>query len=144
MFTTKSISIQIILFLSFVAHIMSWNCESYGSNTATPMKRNFFDNNPLAVCNDGSRGGYYYAPAPNNSQFSSIYLLHLPGGGQCYDEKSCSERWNKPTHNLLMSSNGFPETCHKTGLLDSDSSINSLYGVHKLLVGYCSSDGYMG
>ena len=45
-----------------------------------------------AVCNDGTRGGYYYAPS-TVTDAADTFVIHLPGGGQCYDEESCKARW---------------------------------------------------
>ncbi len=43
-----------------------------------------------------------------------------------------------------MSSKGFAEVAQKTGLLDNDPDKSPLWGANKVMLGYCSSDGYMG
>ena len=44
-----------------------------------------------ALCNDGSAGGFYYAPwtAPEKE---NIWVIYLEGGSWCYSNTSCAER----------------------------------------------------
>lgn len=72
-----------------------------------------------------------------------VFLIFLPGGGQCYDLDSCSARWSQIglTH---MSSLGFQTKIQKSGIFDSNKTKSALWGANKVLLGYCSSDGYMG
>ena len=69
-------------------------------------------------------------------------MIHLPGGGQCYDEESCQARWE--FKRASMSSSQFTPTKAKKGFLDSALRKTPFYGAHKAMLGYCSSDGYMG
>ena len=94
-----------------------------------------------SVCNDGSPGLYYYAPAID-PVFTDVFLVYLPGGGQCYDSSSCKERWKSKRYH--MSSTEAPKSISKTGLLDSSPSKSVLWGANKASLLYCSSDGYMG
>ena len=97
--------------------------------------------NDKAVCNDGSKGAYYFSPA-SLSEAKDTFVIHLPGGGQCYDEDSCNERWKfKPTS---MSSINFPPIRYKKGFLDNSMKRTPFWSANKVMLGYCSSDGYMG
>jgi hypothetical protein len=67
-----------------------------------------------AVCNDGSRGGYYFSPSAVGGA-NDTFIIHLPGGGQCYDEESCRARWEyKQTS---MTSSLFPAVKVRKGLI---------------------------
>lgn len=96
---------------------------------------------PLAVCNDGTTGAYYYSSSLNK-EMSDIIVIMLPGGGQCYDEQSCADRWQVSRN--YMSSSGFSSAIEKAGILDTDPSLSPLWAAQKAVLGYCSSDGYMG
>lgn len=135
---------SLFFFLQGVTFLLSWSCDPKEiSPTSTEMKINWLDNpEDLSICNDGTPGAYYYSPAIS-PEFNNTFLIHLPGGAQCYDEPSCNERWNTSGH-FQMSSIGFQEVCYKTGILDSSDEMSPLWGAHKVLVAYCSSDGYMG
>eukprot|EP01038_Epipyxis_sp_PR26KG_P009865 gene9865-13272_t len=138
----------LVIFLQ--STIFSWTLKrSYDSPTASTLTLTKFTekyNSDFdfsdALCNDGSIGGYYFKTAKNPSQID-IFFVYLPGGGQCYDEQSCTDRWEQSgsTH---MSSKGFTDTIQKTGILDEDPRKSPLWGVNKAILGYCSSDGYMG
>ena len=94
-----------------------------------------------ALCNDGTKGGYYYAPS-TVADAADTYVIHLPGGGQCYDEESCQARWE--VKRSSMSSSQLTPTKAKKGFMDSALRKTPFYGAHKAMLGYCSSDGYMG
>ena len=93
-----------------------------------------------AVCNDGSPGGYYFA---QGTAGSDSFLVHLPGGGQCWDLATCAARWG-PSGSSLMSTQGAPATVSIGGIFDNDASTSPLASFHKASLVYCSSDGYMG
>lgn len=90
------------------------------------------------VCNDGTRGGYYFGKALDPQQ-TDIWVIHLPGGGQCYDEQSCNSRSKG-----LMSSKNFDSKIYVQGFLDKSPAKTPLWGANKAYLAYCSSDGYMG
>ena len=97
--------------------------------------------NQNAVCNDGSKGAYYFSPA-SLAEAKDTFVIHLPGGGQCYDEDSCNERWKfKPTS---MSSTNFLPVRYKKGFMDNSMKKTPFWSANKVMLGYCSSDGYMG
>ena len=43
-----------------------------------------------------------------------------------------------------MSSQKFPESCPMNGILSASPDISPHWNANKVLVGYCSSDGFMG
>ena len=60
---------------------------------------------PTAVCNDGTPAIYMWKKSPTNSTRWTVFLA---GGGSCYDEASCAERWKfdaPPLHHLMSSKN---------------------------------------
>ena len=132
--------LQPVLCVIFVlGQFSSVHVES--TDTSQPLDFHLFEdavNFPFAVCNDGSRGGYFYSAAIDPSQ-STVFVIHLPGGGQCYDKTSCDER-----DMSMKSSTGYNSTLNVTGFLDSSPAKTPLWGANKAYLGYCSSDAYMG
>lgn len=132
----------------FCAFIFSSNCQFvFGDapiQTGTQLFLNRFsdiEENQDAVCNDGTKGGYYFSPA-SLVEANDTFIIHLPGGGQCYDEDSCNERWKfKPSS---MSSTNFPASKFKKGFMDNSMKKTPFWSANKVMLGYCSSDGYMG
>jgi hypothetical protein len=118
--------------------------ETRSSSTETTLSLEWFpdDYDPLAVCNDGTRGGYYFKEAID-STMKNIYVIFLPGGGQCYDEASCQDRWDS-IGSTFMSSRGFTPTIEEGGLLDSSPQNSPFWAANKAVLSYCTSDGYMG
>lgn len=81
------------IFLLFLpSFLLSWACDLEPlSPSSTKMHLiSLSSADPFAVCNDGTAGGYYFSPSPTSK---NIFLIHLPGGAQCYDEESCQKRW---------------------------------------------------
>ena len=95
-----------------------------------------------AICNDGSIGGFYHTQAIDVSM-QQTFLVFLPGGGQCFDEGSCATRWDT-AGSTYMSSKGWSDTIQKSGIFDTHPMKSPLWGANKVMLGYCSSDGYMG
>lgn len=138
------------VFILMLSHLFLIKCEDGGQVLTLKM----FDINmePTALCNDGTPGGYYFASAIDSSQ-SNVYVIYLPGaefelffftnpmtgGGQCYDESSCTSRSQD-----MMSSTHFSNTVVVNGFLDSSPSKSPLWAANKAYLGYCSSDAYMG
>ena len=107
-----------------------------GSGTQLFLNRFSDDNeNNLAVCNDGTKGAYYFSAA-SLAEANDTFIIHLPGGGQCYDEDSCNERWKfKPSS---MSSANFPATKYKKGFMDNSMKKTPFWSANKVMLGYCS------
>lgn len=91
------------------------------------------------VCNDGTPGGYYFAPA--SAPTRDLFLVYLPGGNQCWDEATCASRWTGASS--FMSSAGAPAQISIGGIFAEDER-NPLKGASKAQLIYCSSDGYVG
>ena len=128
---------------SFLAIIASTFLYSLSLIECDPQTLNLipFDDlnsDPHALCNDGTRGGYYFAKALDPEQ-SNVFVVHLPGGGQCYDKVSCDSR----SANMKSFSYAAP-TISVGGFLDASPDRTPLWGANKAYLYYCSSDGYMG
>jgi hypothetical protein len=103
---------------------------------------------PLAVCNDGSEAVYYFAAASNPDR-ARVWQIWLQGGGNCWDEASCSGRdkpltsTNIPDSEALCWGPCFPDTWPMPGGVLS-SSDPSFGGSNKAYVKYCTSDMHIG
>lgn len=94
-----------------------------------------------AVCNDGSPATYYWKKSTTGS---NKWLVFLMGGGQCYDQQSCEERWNADPNHFMMSSKSYPETYKVGGIMSPNPDESPLHDANKAYLFYCSSDGHMG
>lgn len=109
--------------------------------SATTLTARFLSGvDPRAVCVDGSPGAYYFAPGASTG--ASTWIVHLEGGGWCYDDESCSKRCPEDTSAPLCSSKSFAETRELQGVFNADDAM--LQAANKVFVPYCSSDGHMG
>jgi O-palmitoleoyl-L-serine hydrolase len=130
--------------LVFFAKCQSIFSDSLPVQSGTQLFLSRFSDEPEndnAVCNDGTKGGYYFSPA-SLAEADDTFVIHLPGGGQCYDEDSCNERWKFKS--ISMSSTNFPATKYKKGFMDNSMKKTPFWSANKVMLGYCSSDGYMG
>lgn len=130
--------------LVFIAKCQSIFSDSPPVQSGTQLFLSRFSDEPEndnAVCNDGTKGGYYFSPA-SLAEADDTFVIHLPGGGQCYDEDSCNERWKFKS--ISMSSTNFPATKYKKGFMDNSMKKTPFWSANKVMLGYCSSDGYMG
>ncbi|MBU0982096.1 pectinacetylesterase family protein [Patescibacteria group bacterium] len=94
-----------------------------------------------AVCNDGSPAVYYYRPGMEG--YEDKWVVHLKGGGSCFDEQSCTERWK--TQRSLMSSKNYNNYMKGAGIMSADSSVNpDFYAFNHVYVPYCTSDVHSG
>jgi hypothetical protein len=101
---------------------------------------------PHAACNDGSpavfllRKGFGVA--------ASRWVIYLDGGGQCYNQATCSQRQNTHSEDLISSvpfSTGSVTFTPVTGILSPDPSQNpDFYDANLVQISYCSSDFWMG
>ncbi len=93
---------------------------------------------PLAVCNDGTRAVYYFDP-PTSPSRASKFIVHLQGGGWCYSDATCAARGS-----WLKTSDGTQPTRAVVAgsLLNMDDG--PLAGAGAMYVHYCSSDAYVG
>lgn len=97
---------------------------------------------PFAVCNDGSPTAFHFAPAIDPA-YQNTFLIYLPGGGQCFDYESCTTRW-KNSGNTYMSSKSYTNVTLRGGIFDTNPANSPFWGANKVILGYCTSDGYMG
>lgn len=98
-----------------------------------------------AVCNDGTPAGYYFAPGTGVG--ATVWIIHLQGGGFCYDLLSCQRRAQSLNAQTIMSSNGWPTVSvgSGNGLMSSDPLENpDFYNANRVYVRYCSSDVFSG
>lgn len=109
-----------------------------------------------AVCNDGSPAAIFVRPAvatlPNGqpNPLRKSYLIHFKGGGSCRSFDECQARFcrsgpapgqtDKPG---LMSSRGWPTLMRGTGLM-AEIPQNRFALMNQVLLGYCSSDTWIG
>lgn len=100
---------------------------------------------PQALCNDGTPAAYVLRPGAGAA--ANRWLISLQGGGECYDQASCSSRAaDTPT---LVSSAPYranPSSAFGMGgLMDSNPNNNpDFYDASTVEVLYCSSDEWSG
>ena len=100
---------------------------------------------PLALCNDGTAAAYVLRPGAGAA--ANRWLISLQGGGECYDQASCSSR--AATMPTLVSSASYqanPSSAFgQGGLLSPAASSNpDFYDASTVQVLYCSSDDWSG
>jgi len=110
-----------------------------------PWVPRFLRSYPLAICNDGSPGAYFYRQGWKNSR---RWFIYLDGVGWCWDNDSCENSW-KRSHGT---SNGFAKTKEElkpradmylnTGIFDPKRS--PIKDAHIAFVKSCSNDAFMG
>tara|TARA_B100000902_G_scaffold58047_1_gene65076 strand:- start:187 stop:1206 length:1020 start_codon:yes stop_codon:yes gene_type:complete len=91
--------------------------------------------NKDSVCNDGKNANYWIA-----NQNSKKWLIHLPGGGGAWNEKSFIDR-DKYKKESINKSKNYSEP------IKSHSALGSMLfeqGYNVIKVHYCSSDMYAG
>jgi cysteine-rich repeat protein len=110
-------------------------------------------------CNDGSPYQYYYRPSPLG--LSTTWIIHLEGGGQCYDQASCLARVKEDTWRRLdakrTTSKQYSPTRIMSGLFsakhsNAGSDLTSLSpdvqtevpNANIIYAPYCSSDAWLG
>lgn len=98
-----------------------------------------------AVCNDGSPSGYYFVPSTTGS---TVWVIHMQGGGYCYDNASCASRRNDPEKNTSISSVNWesnPPVEDEKGILNPNPLKNPyFYNANRVYMRYCSSDLFSG
>jgi len=109
---------------------------SLDSQSAT-LKRFVVDTDPLAVCNDGSPAVYYFSKGDHR-----LWLVSLEGGGWCWDDSTCSQRYRESP--FYMSSRSYSAQVEMTGVFSNDPEKSPMSRATKVFVKYCSSDGYSG
>ena len=95
-----------------------------------------------SLCNDGTPAYYYFSPSPKIPRSKTV-VIYFPGGGQCYDKLSCTNRFNIRGTKYMSSKASLVERSW-SGVLDNSPLRNSLWYANKVYISYCSSDAFMG
>lgn len=92
-----------------------------------------------AACLDGSAPGYYYRAGTGEGM--SKWIVHLEGGGWCYNEDECAQRSRTP----LGSSKSWAPTFEPQGFLSDNASANAdFYDWNVVFVKYCDGASFAG
>ena len=95
---------------------------------------------PDALCNDGTVPAFWIRPGSGSG--ATTWVFWFQGGQLCYDPYTCSGRASATPG--LVSSNGFVPQAG-AGLLSSSAKENPLLSnANVVLMGYCSSDTWVG
>lgn len=100
---------------------------------------------PSAICNDGTPGVFYYAPATREEDRNKWFIF-LQGGGGCRDGQSCAERWCHANTNYgmdKMTTSLTKPMIRGNGFLDPRPD-NRFGSWNRVLIFYCSSDFWSG
>ncbi|HYH08629.1 MAG TPA: pectin acetylesterase-family hydrolase [Thermoanaerobaculia bacterium] len=100
---------------------------------------------PNAVCNDATPAVFYYGPA-SKVEDRNKWIIFLQGGGTCVDGQSCAQRWCSIDTNYgmdKMSSSLTKPRIRGGGFLNPGSQ-NRFGSWNRVLIFYCSSDGWIG
>jgi hypothetical protein len=100
---------------------------------------------PQAVCNDGSAAAYVLRPGAGAA--ANRWIISLQGGGECFDQTTCSTR--AATMPTLVSTASFqanPSSAFGQGGILGDTPGNNpdFYDASMVQVLYCSSDDWSG
>ena len=92
-----------------------------------------------AVCLDGTPPGYYFRPSQGCG--ATKWVIHLEGGGWCFDESSCYDR----SMTDLGSSKNWRPSLSLYGFLSDDSTVNpDFYQWNVAYVKYCDGASFTG
>ena len=92
-------------------------------------------------CLDGSPSGFYYSPPPNDGKNSSLWVIHLDGGGACASKSTCMQRANTSSG----SSNYWNKTHKGSNEWSDDPVLNpDFYMAHHVVIPYCTGDVHLG
>ncbi len=94
-----------------------------------------------ALCNDGSDAVYFFSEGTGDG--ADKWVIWFEGGGGCYDEESCADRWQEQKY--LMTSNTTASRVQKGGILSASEDKNpDFYNWNHVMLNYCSSDNWIG
>ncbi|XP_064394259.1 uncharacterized protein LOC135341593 [Halichondria panicea] len=92
-----------------------------------------------AVCLDGTPPGYYFRPGSGSGR--SKLIMHMEGGGWCYNEDDCVGR----SKTNLGSSKNWGPTASFNGFLSDDPQLNPLfYNWTLVFLKYCDGASFAG
>eukprot|EP00898_Chlorokybus_atmophyticus_P002121 jgi/Chlat1/290/Chrsp1S03060 len=93
----------------------------------------------LAACLDGSPPGYYWRKGKGAA--AARWIIHLEGGGWCYDLAQCAQR----ARTRLGSSRHWSTTTPTSGILSADPAVNpDFYDSSVVFVNYCDGGSFNG
>jgi hypothetical protein len=118
-----------------------------GLGSGTDLTRYTIDTTrfPNALCNDGTPGVFYYAPATRAAD-EGKWLIFLQGGGACTSGQGCAQRWCSIDSNYgmdKMSSAFSKPQIRGAGFMSPDAE-NRFGTWNRVLIFYCSSDQWGG
>lgn len=94
-----------------------------------------------AVCNDGTPAIYYIRRGVGEGM--KRWLIHLQGGGYCYDPASCKARGGQEAN--LMTTKNTPNNRPGNGIFSPSGSDNKYFATYnEIYIAYCSSDLWSG
>ena len=94
-----------------------------------------------AVCNDGTPAVYFIRRGIEEG--STRWIIHLQGGGFCYNSETCNRRGGQESE--LMTTGRTPRSRPGNGILSSSNGDNKFFAsVNQVFVAYCSSDLWSG
>jgi len=100
-----------------------------------------FFKNKSAVCNDGSRSGYYFKPSSGGSK---VWVVHQQGGGWCWNQATCESRLLDKTRPYYVSSKTWTaNVTFATGSIFAATGTD-FEDANMVYLAYCTSDGYIG
>ncbi|HWW61182.1 MAG TPA: pectin acetylesterase-family hydrolase, partial [Thermoanaerobaculia bacterium] len=100
---------------------------------------------PEAICNDGTPAVFYFAPS-TRAEDRNRWLIFLQGGGSCTSGQACAQRWCSIDTNYgmdKMTSSLTKAQIRGNGFLDVRDD-NRFSTWNRVLIFYCSSDGWAG
>jgi len=97
-----------------------------------------------AHCNDGSPAGMYARKSQARGKASVPWVIYLEGGGWCYSENSCQNRWKK--RDGRMTSDVWEDDLEADdGIFSQDCDQNPTWcDANHVYLRYCTSDGWIG
>lgn len=118
-----------------------------GLGAGTDMTRYTIDTrrHPEALCNDGSPAVFYVAPH-STPEDAGKWIIFLQGGGGCGNGQECAQRWCSIDTNFgmdKMTSTLTRPSIRADGVLAPDPR-NRFGTWNRVLIHYCSSDGWTG
>jgi len=124
------------------SHHRYWNRRSEDNSTATLYLLEAAANSDMAVCLDGSPGGYYFRPAPQNSSGVNKWYIHHQGGGWCTSLGDCYSR----SQSALGSSKSYTPNMDLTGDYFSTYPEQNpmMYNWNAVFLMYCDGASFSG
>jgi len=134
------------MLLSVFILISVLSTQSFSSNVSLELHLYPDAEENKLQCNDGSPGGYYLRPAPEDAEDGARdrWIFYLEGGGWCWNVTQCFIRivYNHGDSWLVSSTNWPPTQTFSAGLFQMTDT--PWENANLVYVPYCSSDAHMG